>query len=182
MSKLKYKELVSKRLILRMPNREDYKYQMDYMNNPLNYPFADYKITKSMDDIEEYFEKMLSEHISNTLFWMVADKKTNEPVGMISAWNTDWKEMTIEFGYSIYPKYRGKGYMKEALEAAIDYIKEENNFYLFDIWTDIHNKSSIRLAESLGFDYQGDKIEKAHNSEKDITYATYRLDLRKEID
>lgn len=179
MPKLKYKELVSERLVLRLPIQEDYEYHYEYLSNPLNYPYADYKIAESKKDISDYFDKMFKEHLSKSLFWMMTDKATNKPVGTLSAWNINWEETTIEFGYSLYPEYRGNGYMKEAIETVITFLKEENNFYVFDIWTDCNNVPSVNLVESLGFVFQGNEIEKAHNSDKNITYSTYRLDLRK---
>ena len=179
MSKLIYKELRSKRLILRLPIETDFNAHYEYLKNPLNYPFADYKIAKSLTDVHDFFEKMLKEQLINSLFWMIAIKESNEPIGTISAWNVNWDEMTIEFGYSLYPNYRGFGYMKEAIQKVIDFLEKENNFKLFDIWTDKKNITSLKLAESLGFKHLGYEVEKAHNSERNIEYATYRLDLRK---
>lgn len=177
---LNYEELISERLVLRLPIIEDFKCHYEYLSNPENYPYADYKIAKSEENIEEFFTKVFKEQLISALFWMIADKKTNKSMGTISAWNINWDEMTIEFGYSLYPEYRGKGYMKEALTKVIEYLKAENNFYTFDIWTDIRNKSSIKLAKALNFKYLGNEVEKAHHSDTEITYATFRLDARKD--
>lgn len=179
MSKLNYKELNSKRLFLRMFKETDYSYQYDYLSNPANYPFADLKIAESKKDINEFFEKMLKEHLETSLFWMIINKETNKPIGTLSAWNVNWEELTIEFGYSLYPQYRGFGYMKEAIETAIDFLRKENGFQVFDIWTDKGNAPSIKLAEELGFFFEGYVVEKAQNTDKEIVYATYRLNLRK---
>lgn len=179
MPKLKYEDLVSERLVLRLPIHEDYGYQYEYLSNPLNYPYADYKIAESEADISNFFDKMFKEHLSNSLFWMITDKSTNKPMGSLSAWNINWEENTIEFGYSLYPEYRGHGYMKEAIETVIKFLNEENNLFVFEIWTDCENIPSVNLVESLGFSFQGNEVEKAHNSDRNITYSTYRLDLRK---
>ncbi|MBI9009978.1 MAG: GNAT family N-acetyltransferase [Tenericutes bacterium] len=180
MPKLKYLELSSERLNLRLPIKSDVRAQYKYLSNPNNYPFTDYKVAKSKKDVHDYFERMFKEHLYQSLFWMIVKKDRKKPIGTISAWNINWEEMTIEFGYSLYPEYRGFGYMAEALQCVIDFLKKENNFYLFDIWTDNQNVASRNLAESLGFTYLNDEVEKAHNSDKFITYACYRLDLRED--
>lgn len=180
MSKLIYKELVSERLILRYPKKTDYVIQYEYLSKKSNFPYADYKVAKNMTDVEKYFNRMLREQLETSLYWMIVLKNTQEPIGSLSAWNVDFNEMTIEFGYSLYPKYRKNGYMQEAILLAIDFLKEENNFYKFDIWTDSRNKESIKLPEKLNFKYTGDCIEKAHFSEENINYRTYRLTLEKE--
>ena len=69
--------------------------------------------------------------------------------------------------------------MKEAILACINFLKIYNGFYTFDIWTDVLNAPSRKLAEALGFEYLGNQIERAKNEDRDIIYATYRLNLER---
>ena len=130
-----------------------------------------------MEDVNDYFKRMLNSFLDESIYWIISLKDTLEPIGTLSAWNLDLKERTIEFGYSLYPKYRGNGYMIEAVQAAIDFIKNENKIYKFDIWTDSRNKKSLSIPEKLNFKYTGDCIEKAHYSDQNIIYKTYRLTI-----
>lgn len=180
MSKLIYKELLTERLVLRYPKKSDYQAEFEFLSNKDNFPYADYFIAKHMDDVRSYFQRMLKNQLDTSLFWMISLKDTLEPIGTLSAWNVDFSEMTIEFGYSLFPKYRGKGYMQEAIKVAISFLKKSNHFYKFDIWTDSNNTESLKLPKKLGFCYTGDCIEKAHYSDQDIIYKTFRLIIEEE--
>ncbi|XMB72862.1 GNAT family N-acetyltransferase [Mycoplasmatota bacterium WC30] len=175
MGKLKYRDINTKRLLLRAPKPSDNVYQFNYMSNPKNFEFADYKIAKTKTDIEEFFKSMWRDHLKTSLFWMICDKNTDQPIGTLSAWNVDYEANSIEFGYSIYPKYREKGYMYEVLTKVVDFCYKELEFTVFDIWTDKANKPSIDLAIKLGFEFKGFVDEPAKNSNTIITYATYQL-------
>lgn len=173
---LTYKTLETERLVLRLPKALDFKYQYEYLKDKKNFPFADYKIAKNMNDVQEFFDKMFQHHLETSLFWMICDKISDEPLGTISAWNADFELNSIEFGYSIYPKNRGKGYMVEAIKEVMRYCNEELKFTVFDIWTHKENLGSIRLARRLGFHFQGFVDEPAKHSDEIITYATYSLE------
>lgn len=175
MSNLIYKELETERLILRYPKKEDYPYEFDYLKDKSNFTYADYKVAKSMKDVEEFFERMLRDHLDTSLFWVICKKETDEPIGTISAWNVDFEKNSIEFGYSIYPKQRGFGYMTEAIKEVLRFCHEELKFTVFDVWTHKDNIESIRLARRLGFVFQGYVEEPAKHTDEIIKYATYQL-------
>lgn len=176
MTKLTYKELETTRLILRFPRQTDYLYEFEYLRDKNQFPYADYKIAKTMEDVDLFFNRMLKDHLITSLFWMICIKETDEPIGSISAWNVDFDKNSIEFGYSIYPKWRGKGLMTEAISEVIRFCHEDLRFTLFDIWTHKDNTESIRLARRLGFIFKGYMEEQAKNSDEMIQYATYQLE------
>lgn len=177
---LKFSELNTKRLHLRLPTNSDYSYQFEYLKDSRNYPFVDNKVVGPFNDITSYFIRMFKGYLDTSLFWMICDRETDIPIGTVSAWNVNWDDMTIELGYSIYPKYRHNGYMKEALLTVITYLNKELEFNNFDIWTEKNNESSIKLAKSLTFNFvnfiefvdEEDQINPGV-----VTYATYRLNL-----
>lgn len=177
---LKFSELDTERLHLRLPINSDYTHQLDYLKKPENYPFIDHKTVGPLDDINSYFIRMFDGYLETSLLWMICDKNTDVPIGIVSAWNVNKKDMSIELGYSIYPKYRQQGYMKEVLITVITYLNKVLEFNRFDIWTDKQNVSSIRLAKSLAFNfvnYVEYLDEEDELNPKTVTYATYRLDL-----
>ncbi|XFA98788.1 GNAT family N-acetyltransferase [Candidatus Izemoplasma sp. B36] len=173
---LKYQTIETERLVLRYPKRSDYSYQFKYLSKKDNFPYADYAITKKKDDVKIFFNRMLKDQEVTSLFWMICLKEGDIPIGTISAWNVDFDQNSIEFGYSLYPEHRGKGYMKETLSSIIDYCYFVCGFNIFDIWTHKKNTVSIRLARRLGFKFGGYVTEKAKNEAGNIIYATYRLE------
>lgn len=175
MRKLIYDDIYTERLTLRYPNHSDYSHQFKFLSDKSNFPYADYPVIEKEEEVKYFFAKMLKNQEESSLFWMICLKKEDIPIGTISAWNVDFDQNSIEFGYSIYPEYRRKGYMQEALRSVIDYCYNKLAFNVFDIWTHKDNISSIRLARKLGFIFEGYVTEKAKNSEGDIVYATYKL-------
>jgi len=178
MGSLKYREIKTERLLLRTPKAEDYQRHFEYLSDKNNFIFADYIIATSIDDSVAFMERQMRDQLKSSLFWIISDKQTNISIGTISAWNVDFDRNSIEFGYSIYPKYRQNGYMRETLIAMIDYCFLELGFSIIDIWTDKNNHPSRLLAERLGFVFMGYEEEKAKYSPGNILYAKYQLNFQ----
>jgi len=56
-----------------------------------------------------------------------------------------------EIGYALYPGYWGKGYGKEAVKQALDYLKCQGKDYCHTTVLET-NERSLRLLKSLGFE------------------------------
>lgn len=172
--KLIYRELYTPRLILRAVKKSDYQSQFEYLSDRSNFPYADYKELRTFNDVNQYFNKILEyQNKGSSLFWMICLKETDQPIGTVSAWNVDWNRNSIEFGYSIYPAFRERGFMSEALRAVMTYCHETLEFTILDIWTEEHNLPSQKLAKKLGFRFKGYEIEQAKHSLGDIKYAMF---------
>ncbi len=171
-----YQNLSTDRLILRLPKRSDIKPIYNYQKDKRNYPFADLYSFKNIKEAEDFLDSIvlkIKKH--DLLFWVIEDKKNKTPVGTLSAWNIDIEKNSIEFGYHVFPEFRGKGYMVEAIRQAMKYLHHELGFAVFDIWTDKDNIPSIKIAKKLDFKFTGYVEEKAHHSDTIITYATHQL-------
>jgi [ribosomal protein S5]-alanine N-acetyltransferase len=176
--KLVYRELYTKRLILRDVKQSDYQPQLEYLSDKANFPYADYKQLTTFHEVKQFFNKILEyQNKGSSLFWMICLRETDQPIGTVSAWNVDWNRNSIEFGYSIYPAFREHGYMSEALQAVMTYCNETLGFTILDIWTEEHNLPSQKLAEKLGFRFMGYEIEQAKHSPGDIKYAMYKKNV-----
>ena len=103
-------------------------------------------------------------------FWALLEKASGELVGvaglkvpedeadakydvlMLDALeNVRKSEETLELGYHIFPRFRRKGYAREACRAIIKYGLEELEIPCFLVRIDKENTISRRLAEMLGF-------------------------------
>jgi len=58
-------------------------------------------------------------------------------------------------GYRMDEKENGKGYAKEAIRKGVDYMLNEVKLHRIEANIIRHNKPSIRVAEKLGFAYEG---------------------------
>ena len=58
---------------------------------------------------------------------------------------------SVEFGYTIFPDYRGKGYASEATQALMDWATREHDVTRFVVSISPTNEPSLRIAEKFGF-------------------------------
>lgn len=65
-------------------------------------------------------------------------------------------------GYMLHPDHWGKGYMSEAVRAALDYGFDEMGLDRAELWISEENRASIRLAERVGFRRRGRMRQKYH--------------------
>lgn len=63
--------------------------------------------------------------------------------------------MACKLGFSLCHRQEGKGLMREALEASIDYIFDELNFHRVEAAYQPHNVRSGGLLRRLGFTVEG---------------------------
>lgn len=77
-------------------------------------------------------------------FWQALKKESESEVHAED-------EEILELGYHMFPKFRRKGYAKEACQAILAYGKEELGISWFLARIDQENTASRQLAESLGF-------------------------------
>ncbi|MCC8404513.1 GNAT family N-acetyltransferase [Paraburkholderia sp. MMS20-SJTN17] len=68
-------------------------------------------------------------------------------------WNRNWRSCVV--GYELAPLARGKGYMQEALCAAIDYGFDAMQINRIEARVHPQNHPSIRTLETLGFLREG---------------------------
>ena len=58
---------------------------------------------------------------------------------------------SVEFGYTIFPDDRGKGYASEAVEALMDWATREHHVTRFVVSISPINHPSLRIAQKFGF-------------------------------
>lgn len=58
---------------------------------------------------------------------------------------------SVEFGYTIFPDYRGKGYASEAAQALMDWATREHDVRRFVVSISPGNQPSLRIAQKFGF-------------------------------
>ncbi|WDV45156.1 GNAT family N-acetyltransferase [Clostridiaceae bacterium M8S5] len=165
----------TKRLILRLPTTDDYKEHFKFQCSLDNFEFVDMKELLHEKEAKDYFKRMESGVNNNKwLFWVIADKCTNEPFGTISVWNINHKKG--EYAYTLYPKARGKGYMIEALRAINNFCFNTLGFETLYAWTHEKNEASIKLLKRAEFLYVKTVVEKGHAVKIDFPYAVFKLD------
>lgn len=86
-----------------------------------------------------------------TILWVITEKGNNRFLGTVCLWNISHDEQKAETGYTLDPRFQGKGYMNEALAKAIEFGFETVKLKSIDAYTHKNNARSIRLLKRNGF-------------------------------
>ncbi|GEM47792.1 GNAT family N-acetyltransferase [Deinococcus cellulosilyticus] len=90
----------------------------------------------------------------------------------------DWDTPKAEIGYWLGKDFTGQGYMREAVQAMLEYGFNEMKLHRIEICTDEENLASRRIPEKLGFTLEAVlREERRHHlhPEKYINFCIYGL-------
>lgn len=87
--------------------------------------------------------------------WALQREADNTLLGTcgLFRWNKNWRNCLVS--YEIARAFQGQGYMREALEAVIDYGFASMGLHRIQAETHPDNAASIRLAVGMGFRREG---------------------------
>jgi RimJ/RimL family protein N-acetyltransferase len=102
-----------------------------------------------LKSIEEQFQ-------SRTLFqWGIVRHEDGLVIGTCTLFHIDESNRRAEIGYALGRAHWGKGYMREALSALLEYAFRTLGLHRIEADVDPRNEASIRLLERLGFQKEG---------------------------
>jgi len=149
----------SPRLRFRLPELSDAAFYQSLMSDPDYIRFiADRGIT-NLDAAHAYIdEKVLPgfEENEGVGLWIVAEKDSDEPVGLCGLVVRDGLEMP-DLGYAFHKNYRGNGYAQEAAKAVIAFARSELGLTQLCAITHPENVRSSALLMKIGFQPNGQK-------------------------
>lgn len=104
--------------------------------------------------------------------WMPGE---NDPIGKLTA--SDWnpRNRNMEVGYYLRREWRGKGYMRSALQTFCRRLFLEHSCHKVMAQTGAFNVSSVRLLESCGF--RRDGVLRQHHEKDGILYNDFIYSL-----
>lgn len=153
---MKYKTILkTKRLILREFTVSDQKFILELINTPDWIKYIGDKKVHSLDDAKEYLENgpIKSYKENGYGLWLVQLKDTGAPIGMCGLINRDTLT-DVDIGFALLPKYYNLGYAYEIAEATLKHGKNTLNLKKIVAITDPVNKSSIKLLEKIGLQFE----------------------------
>ena len=104
-------------------------------------------------------------------------KETGACIGYVAV-NPDSEESrenTRELGFALRGDYRGRGYMKEALTAVLEELKEQNVRYVWACCFQ-ENSASEKLIRAMGFEFQQEGTYDAPN-DREYKSLEFRITL-----
>lgn len=143
-------KLETARLILRHPQLEDVADYLEFCNTEfvLRYNAMTPRTAEQM-------QRRFSEEQVDTL--VIEHKKDGKVIGEISVEDDSvrWGVESKELSYFIHEAYSRQGYMKEALQAVIDYLFTQEKVECVSARCFAPNEASLALLKSLGFHQDG---------------------------
>jgi RimJ/RimL family protein N-acetyltransferase len=85
----------------------------------------------------------------------IEDLATGELVGQVTAHGISRRNGTFEYGVSIFPEHRGKGFASEAIILLCRYFFDELRFQKVNATVYAFNEASIAMQRKLGFVEEG---------------------------
>lgn len=109
----------------------------------------------------KYLKKEIRE--KQSISWVLSPISSNDFLGYICLWNFSHEQNKAEIGYELLKQYRGKGYMREAVKAVIDFGFHKMRLSFIDAYPPKDNPKSIDLLEAIGFTRVGELSEKRNS-------------------
>jgi ribosomal-protein-alanine N-acetyltransferase len=146
--------LVTKRLNLRQLTLNDAQPLYQYQSDKSNFEFVDMPVYTSIDQVNSYIEsRNLGVQQNQYIIWAIELNNTKDIIGTISLWNFVKENNKAEFGYGLFPEYRGNGYMTEALKRVCQYGFYKLELDEIEAYTNAKNIPSRNLLINNGFTY-----------------------------
>ena len=154
-NKIFFKEfpvLETKRLILRKFTLEDAKEVQSMRSDKRVMNHMDSKEHHSVEQSEEFIKENIKTYsLEKGIFWALIEKDSGTFIGDLAFWRIDHRNHRAEIGYTLKPYYWGKGYMKEAMDAALEFGFKELNLHSFEANINPENMNSRKILERTGF-------------------------------
>ena len=150
------KTLETERLILRKFKIEDAEGVFkNWATDPNTNKFLSWSLHKDVEETKSVVSKWIEEYEKGSYNWIVEIKDTHEVIGNIAEQGKSNRHKTISLGYCYGSKFWNKGYATEALRRVIEYLLNEQDFYLVEANHRSSNPASGRVMQKAGMKYDG---------------------------
>lgn len=183
--------LVSERLVMRLPKRADYvpwvntrRAGVDFLQKWEPIRARDYEAKRS------FYSRMGWAHraarAQSAFPFVITRREDNRLIGALTLDNVRFgpaKAGTV--GYWIGPEFARQGYMREALEAVVDFAFQQLDLSRIEAACLPENEASRGVLEKVGFKYEGvaqSYLQIAGRWRTHVLYARLRDDRRGQTD
>ena len=100
---------------------------------------------------EEKVKEMLIKWNEGPFLFSIVNNQTNEFMGQISFFGIDAHEQYATMGIFLGKEYRKKGYGKEAMHLAIDYLFNTQRYHAIHLEVFSYNQNAYEMYKKMGF-------------------------------
>lgn len=174
------KQLETDRLILRKFTLDDAEsVYNNWATDPQTNKHLSWSLHKDVEETKRVLTKWIMAYEEGSYNWIVELKDTHEPIGSICEEGKKLNEKTISLGYCYGSKWWNNGYATEALRKVIEYLLNEQDFYLVEANHRSSNPASGRVMQKAGMKYDGTLRERkvdADGTRADVIYYSITKD------
>ena len=158
-----FKNLESKRLLLRRIIETDVDEIFELRSNPETMKFIPRPLAKTKEDALVHF-KTIDENIENNkcINWAITLKGNPKLIGIIGHYRIQPENHRCEIGYMILPQYNEQGIVSEAIKMILEYGFNDLQMHSIEAVIDPENKASERVLQKNGF------VKEAHILENEL--------------
>ncbi|AFD06470.1 GNAT family N-acetyltransferase [Solitalea canadensis] len=140
-------------LILRQFSHTDADKVFELRSNEAIMRFIKRPRAKTVNDAKTWIDTILNSFKNNEgITWAITLKDAPDIfIGSVGFWRIIKEHHRAEIGYMLHADYWGKGIIKEATEATIEYGFKQLNFHSIEAHIDPENIASGKLLEKTGF-------------------------------
>jgi len=148
-----FPEIITGRLVLGTIQKKDAAELLLLRSDEKVMQYIDKERTKSVGEAEALIKRINDDAINNEgITWRISLKeKPDKLIGTIGFWRIIKQNYRAEVGYMIHPDYWGKGLVKEALQAVINFGFNDMLLHSIEAHINPGNKASAGLLEKSGF-------------------------------
>ena len=149
--------LTTERLTLRPLAIDDRQEIFLLRSDPAINKFLDREPSRSPEDAVAFISKVKENvEAGNTCYWAITLVNTKPIIGTICLFNFSDQNNSCEIGYELMTACQGKGIMKEAVRAVVDYVFQILPFKTILAGTHSGNHRSAQLLQNLNFVRSGE--------------------------
>jgi RimJ/RimL family protein N-acetyltransferase len=169
--------LLTERLLLRRSRLEDAATISAYRSDPDVHIHQGWDRTDH-DGVRSEIEEMLARAPGESGGWVqlsVEERQSGRLVGDVGLSPADGEPGVIKVGYTIAPRFQGRGYATEAVGALVDYAFDTLGADVVRAYASAENVPSIRVAEKVGLHL----VERIEHRFGDEVWFGVRYELRR---
>jgi len=137
---------------LKIAEKEDLPLLWEWMNDSKFYGEHFSPMPRTRTEVEKTLENIPLEYTT-----FIVEKKDGTKVGVMvhfTVFVAPWRR-TVEIGYALLPRERGKGYCTEGAKIMVDYLFLSKDIPCIQATTDVDNAVSQKVLEKVGFKKEG---------------------------
>jgi aminoglycoside 6'-N-acetyltransferase len=152
--------LLTARLSIEPLSENDLGTFVSYRQDPEIARFQSWDTTYSKKQAQELLAAQVGVLFPEPGLWLqlaIHDRASGELLGDLALNRMIDEQPKFEVGFTLAKSNQGQGYAREALGRLIEYLFEEMSAQAIMATCDERNRNSVRLLESLGFQYAPEK-------------------------